>query len=240
MTRAAIYARISRDKAGEALGVARQEADCRKLCADRDWEVIEPPYVDNDVTAYDSTKTRDEYGRLLSDIAGGRVDAVAVWDLDRLHRQPMELEEFVSACDKAGVTQLVTVTSTVDMGTGDGMLVARIKGAVASEEVRKATARIRRKKLELAERGLPSGGGGRPFGYANDAMTIVPVEAKMIQDAADKVLNGATLVSIRDEWRASGVPPVGGGVSLGDEVRPQHSRPTSILRASGAQEGRDW
>lgn len=224
MTRAAIYARISRDKVGEALGVARQEADCRKLCADRGWEVIEPPYIDNDVSAYDPSKTRAHYERLLRDIAAGRVDAVAVWDLDRLHRRPMELEEFTLACERAGVTQLATVTSIVDMGTGDGMLVARIKGAVAAEEVRKTTARIRRKKLELAERGLPSGG-GRAFGYARDGMTIVEPEAAMIREAANKVLDGATLASIRDRWQASGIPPVGGGVWSTKSVRNTLIRP---------------
>jgi hypothetical protein len=144
------------------------------------------------------------------------------------------LEEFVSACDHGGVTQLVTVSGTVDLGSGDGMLVARVKGAVAAEEVRKTTARIRRKKLELAERGLPSGGGGRPFGYDFDAMTVMPVEAAMIRAAADKVLHGATLLSIRNEWRHSGVPPVGGGTWATKSVRNTLIRP----RYAGLREHR--
>ena len=39
--RAGIYVRISSDPKGEALGVARQEADCRKLCQDYGWAVVE-------------------------------------------------------------------------------------------------------------------------------------------------------------------------------------------------------
>lgn len=40
-------------------------------------------------------------------------------------------------------------------------MVARIKAAVAAEEVRKLTGRIRRKHLQLAEAGELSGGGHR-------------------------------------------------------------------------------
>ncbi len=105
IVRAAIYARISSDREGEALGVARQEKDCRRLCADRGW-VVADVYTDNDISATDRRKVRKEHKRLLSDMKAGRVDALAVWDLDRLTRQPAELEDFVKLCDEVGITQL--------------------------------------------------------------------------------------------------------------------------------------
>ncbi|MEV0583029.1 recombinase family protein [Nonomuraea sp. NPDC050310] len=49
--RAAIYCRISQDREGAGLGVARQEADCRKLVELRGWNVA-GVYPDNDVSAY--------------------------------------------------------------------------------------------------------------------------------------------------------------------------------------------
>lgn len=49
-------------------------------------------YVDNDVSA-DSGKPTPEYQRLLADIESGVVYSVIVWHQDRLHRQPIELEE---------------------------------------------------------------------------------------------------------------------------------------------------
>src|SRR5438105_2394327 len=94
---AAIYARISADPSGTALGVARQEADCRSLADRKGWTVTEI-YVDNDLSAY-SGKPRPAYRRLLEDIKGARVDAVIVWHLDRLHRNPKDLEEFFEICD---------------------------------------------------------------------------------------------------------------------------------------------
>jgi len=206
--RAAVYCRISSDRDGERLGVERQEQDLRRICTERGWEVIEPPYVDNDLSAADPRKVRPEYKRLLEDIKRGAVDAVATWDLDRLTRRPIELEDFVAVCDQAGVTQLAFVGGNVDMGTGDGLLVARIKGAVAAEEVRKTRQRIKRKHQELAERGLSHGGGTRPFGFEEDRVTIREPEAVLIREAASRVLAGETLYAIRKDWIERGVRSV--------------------------------
>ncbi|MGZ6527028.1 MAG: recombinase family protein, partial [Actinomycetota bacterium] len=47
---AAIYARISSDRDGLALGVERQLADCRELASRKGWPVAEE-YIDNDISA---------------------------------------------------------------------------------------------------------------------------------------------------------------------------------------------
>jgi len=96
--RAAIYVRFSADPQGTALGVERQRADCEALCERRSWKVAEV-YVDNDVSAT-SSKPRPAYARLLEDIDAGVVDAVVVWDLDRLYRKPAELEDFMLLAEK--------------------------------------------------------------------------------------------------------------------------------------------
>ena len=86
MTRAAIYCRISDDREGGALGVKRQEDDCRALAERRGWPVAEV-FVDNDVSAYNG-HVRPAYRRMLDAMKAGEVDAVVVWHLDRLHRHP--------------------------------------------------------------------------------------------------------------------------------------------------------
>jgi DNA invertase Pin-like site-specific DNA recombinase len=64
--RAGIYARISSDKDGEALGVERQLQDCRALCAKRGWTVApDAEYVDNDISAAKPGKKRPEHERLM-------------------------------------------------------------------------------------------------------------------------------------------------------------------------------
>src|SRR5487761_1325051 len=122
MVRAAIYVRISQDREGAGLGVARQEDDCRALCGRKGWQVA-GLYAVNDVSAY-SGKPRPQWGRLLADIAAGHLDAVACWHVDRLTRSPRELEDVIDLHDKHGV-QLATVTGEIDLSTPTGRLVAR-------------------------------------------------------------------------------------------------------------------
>ena len=182
----------------------RQEKDCRKLCKDRGWSVIEKPYIDNDISAADPKKKRPEYQRLLKDIATGKVNAVVVWDEDRLHRQTLELEGFVSVCESAGMTQLASVGGDTDLNDEGALFMLRIKGAVAAQEVAKMRKRIRRKKLEIAESGAFSGG-ARPFGYEADGLTIRDSEAALIREAASRVLEGSTIYSIRKDWNERGI-----------------------------------
>ena len=103
---AAVYARISSDQTGEGLGVQRQLEDCRRLATERGW-IIGEEYIDNDISAYRG-KTRPEYARMLEDIEAGRRDAVIAYHQDRLTRRPMEWEQFVDLCYRAGVQQLAT------------------------------------------------------------------------------------------------------------------------------------
>jgi site-specific DNA recombinase len=53
---AAIYTRISSDRAGAGLGVDRQEDDCRNLAAKLGWEVA-IVLEDNDISAYSGRET---------------------------------------------------------------------------------------------------------------------------------------------------------------------------------------
>jgi site-specific DNA recombinase len=143
---AAVYARISSDGEGRSLGVQRQLEDCRKLAGERGW-VIGGEYVDNDVSAY-SGRQRVEYGRMCDDLAAGVRDAVIVYNLDRLHRRPVELEDFVALCERVGVRDVATVTADIDLGNDDGLFMARIFAAFAAKESGRKSARIRRKLLQ--------------------------------------------------------------------------------------------
>ena len=191
---AAIYARISQDRTGEALGVGRQVEDCRAEAHRRGWPVAEV-YVDDDLSAY-SGKARPQYRRMLADITDGHVDAVIVWHLDRLHRQPRELEEFVDVCAAAKLKNLATLHGEVDLGTGDGMLLARIMAAVAANESDAKSRRVQRTMLQRAEQGQPHGGSSRPFGYESDKVTVRESEARVIRDLAERLLAGESLSSL--------------------------------------------
>ena len=204
-----MYARISSDRDGDHLGVSRQVEDCERLVARKGWVVAER-YVDDDVSAYNG-KRRPAYRRMLDDIRGGFLDAVVVWDADRLHRQPKELEEFFDVCKDAGVTKLASVSGDIDLSTHDGQFLARILGTVAKKESDDKSRRIRRKHEELAQAGKIAGGGTRPYGYESDRRTVRESEAVVIRDCASRLLAGETIRSLCADLSERDLPTVSGG-----------------------------
>ena len=208
MIRTALYARISDDRSGEGLGVARQRVDCRKLAQTRGWTVTEE-FVDNDISAY-SGKTRPQYEAMLADIREGRFDAVVAYHQDRLTRKPAEFEAFLTACQGAGVTLFATVSGSTDIGQGDGILIARIIAAVAANQSDAASRRIRRKNDERAQAGMPHVSGQRAFGYELDRMTVVESEAEVIRILAARFLAGESLVSLAGWLQSQGIMTTSG------------------------------
>jgi site-specific DNA recombinase len=201
---AAIYARISADVEGTGLGVTRQLEDCRNLAGDRGWPVGDE-YVDNDVSAF-SGKRRRDYERMLADLGSGARDAVIVYNLDRLHRRPAELEEFVALCEQVGVSHVATVTADIDLGNDDGLFMARIFAAFAAKESGRKSARVRRKLLQNAEQGLPHGS-VRPFGYEDDKITRRPAEAAVVREMVNRYLAGQSIRSLTVWLNETGIAP---------------------------------
>jgi len=139
---------------------------------------------------------------MLADIEAGKLDAVVAWDLDRLHRRPVELEHFIDLADKHRLA-LATVSGETDLSTDSGRLFARIKGAVARSEGERKSARQRRAQLQAAERGLPAGG-PRAFGYERDGLTVREAEAKALRSAYTSLLAGRSMVGIARDLDAAG------------------------------------
>jgi site-specific DNA recombinase len=183
--------------------VRRQEEDCRELALRRGWTVT-AVYTDNDISASNG-KPRPAYRRMLGDLREGLAGAVIVWDLDRLHRRPKELEEFIELADEHHIA-LASVGGDVDLSTPQGRMVARIKGAVARQEADQISRRVRRKFDQLAATGHVSNGGRRPFGFTRERMALVPEEATIVQELAARVLAGESLHELVRDLRARKVP----------------------------------
>lgn len=130
--RAAMYLRQSKDRYGNEVRVDDQREDLTKLCTARGWSWTE--YKDNDFGASGrmpgstkASKKRPAYDNMVRDIKAGKLDAIAVWDTDRLYRQPRELEDIIDLADLHGVA-LATVTGDYDLSTPSGRANARIRG----------------------------------------------------------------------------------------------------------------
>ncbi len=216
--RAGIYARISSDPNGTALGVARQEKDARALAESRGWEVIDT-YIDNDISASSyGKKPRTQYLRMLADIESGRINAVAVWALDRLYRRPLDLEHLIPLVEDKHVA-MATVGGDHDLSTRGGLLHARIMGAVAADESRAKSDRQVRSNIQRRERGL-SHGGPRAYGFvSNGTMEPEPAEVAEVQELFARFNGGASLRELVRDLNARAVLTVRGGRWIDSTVR---------------------
>ncbi|KZS65574.1 recombinase family protein [Mycobacterium pseudokansasii] len=238
----AIYLRQSKDRDGNELAVHRQRDACLKLCREKKWHNT-AQYIDNDRSASNG-KRREDYQRMLTDIAAGRIGRVVVWDLDRLHRQPIELEHFMKLADDKHLA-LATVTGDVDLATDNGRLFARIKGAVGMAEVERKSARQKAAAEQLAttqvkvqgNEGARAWWAHRPFGYDADRdgdgkwwvydvkrdrhnpIHKHPKESALLAEAYQEFNRGTALGTVAARWNKAGVTTPQGKPWSGTRVR---------------------
>ena len=233
-TRAGLYVRISDDKAEDAAGVDRQEKDCRAKAAALGWTVT-TIYRENDTSAYKRRAVRlpdgstalrvarPQFRQLLDDLAAGSVEALVAYDLDRVARDPRDLEDLIDVVERQH-RPVASVTGSLNLGDDAGVTMARVMVAVANKSSRDTARRVTRKQRELAEQGRPSGGGIRSYGYAPSGQEVVDVEAEVLRGIAADVLAGRSLVAIASDLSDRGIPTVRGNLDPSGQPKPWHPR----------------
>ncbi|MCW2786982.1 MAG: Resolvase protein [Marmoricola sp.] len=209
--RAAIYARISlddKDDDGEAKrdAVGRQIKDCQAKAVEMGW-IVAGVYEDNDVSASKNVP-RPEYERLMADFRASKVNALVVYDLDRLTRKPAELEAFIDLTSAHNVL-LANVSGDVDLTNANGRMLARFKGAIARQESERIGERVRRQKQQMAERGIPHKGRDRQFGYT-EHWEPHPTEAALVEEMFRRRAGGESTNSICTDFNRRGETTVAG------------------------------
>lgn len=230
--RAGIYCRLSYAPDGSVEKVERQEADCRDLAARQNWPVSDQHvYVDNSRSAWQRTRKRPAWERMLADLETGAIDSIIVYHGDRLMRQPYDLERLISIAERGGV-RIASVSGTRDLDSPDDRFILRIEVAAQCRESDATSRRIRRTLTANRALGKTQRGGYRPFGYgvqvgtkerpdpASGAIVEVPVydldqqvpaEARYVRDAADRLLAGQSQAGVLAWLRAEGVTTTQGG-----------------------------
>jgi site-specific DNA recombinase len=218
---------ISLDQTGEELAVTRQREDCRKIAKDRGWQVV-AEFVDNSISASDRRKARPGYDQLVKAFEAGEFNALICYDLDRLTRQPRQLEDWIEAAEERGL-MLVTANGEADLTTDGGIMFAGIKAQVARAEVRRKSARQSRALLQRAEQGRPPLG-VRLTGYTT-AGTLIPAEAEIVRQVFSRFNAGDSLRGITAWLNESKVPTRNGRTWNPSTVRTILTNPRYAGRA---------
>lgn len=214
--RAAIYVRISQDRVGEGLGVARQLEDCEHLIQQRGWTKT-VVYTENDVSA-SGRKPRPQFQAMLKAVQDRRVDVIVAWALDRLTRNPRDRLALVEACQAHNVVVALVQGTDMDPTSPSGRLLIGLLGEVAQHEIDMKSERQIRAHRQAAEQGRRMGG-RRPFGYNSRGVEIVPEEADAIRDGYVWAQSGVPLAEIARRWNNAGLRTGQNSVWRIDNVR---------------------
>lgn len=208
--RAGKYLRISDDREGKALGVARQDKDTDVLARRERLKVV-GRYVDNDLSA--STKARKErpaYQRLLADAKAGKLDVIIAYTSGRLTRKPREHEDLIDLATEYGIRYVFVRSPSFDLNTAQGRRVARTLAAQDAGEAEEIAERVKDEVKQRAEQGRYHGG-PRGYGISADGTTIIKPEAAHIRRWYDELLAGATLQSMAAEMMRRKIATTSGG-----------------------------
>lgn len=232
-----IYARISRDLAGRAAGVASQVQQCRDLARDRGLTVV-GTFIDNDVSAF-SGEPRPEFRAMLDRIRAGGIDGILCWHVDRLYRRMIDLEEIVALVGEAGVRVDTVKAGDLDLNTASGRAMARVLATMAGYEVDHQIERVKASHVARAREGRFRGG-RPPYGYRlgseKGALEIDPAEAEVIRRTAAHILEGRSILSMVTTLNAEGTPAPRG--SSGTRGKTWHASPLKRIVTNPAVAGK--
>jgi site-specific DNA recombinase len=197
VTRTAAYLRISKDEAGQGLGIERQRQAVTTLAESKGWR-LDPRWVinENDTSAWDDSKPRPGFERLLQGMESGQVEAVVVYSFDRLARRLRDTVRVLDLVEKHAVEMAAVTTGALDLSSAYGRGLAGVLGSLASMEIAAMSDRLKAKAEENAKNGRVTNGGRRPFGYDVRRMVLDEGEAAVIREVANGLLAGESLTGL--------------------------------------------
>lgn len=214
---AGIYCRISLARDGDTTKTDDQERICRDLAERHGWNVIDV-YTDGSKSAWQPSRKRKEWDRMVADIEAGRINGIVVYHGDRLLRTHEDLLTLIRLARTRGI-QLASPAGTRDLGDYDDQFILEIEASMAKRESANTSRRRKAQYERMRREGRtrPGGQGGRAFGFASDGLAHQPPmwcelatrlefsEADAIREMADRVLSGESAYSVARDLTGRGV-----------------------------------
>lgn len=201
--RVVISLRISQDR-DDQQSTENQERESRDYAASKGWEVV-GVYTDLGKSGYKRGVKRPGFDQAMNMVRTKQADIFLVWKISRFTRRIREFHMFLNDLIEAGGS-FDSVTDPVDYMTASGeLLLAMTAGFAQMESAAKADFAESWNTGRTMKGAVPQG--PRPFGYDRiprdkaprdkhgQAITLVPnpVEAEIIQNAAEWLLEGKSL-----------------------------------------------
>jgi DNA invertase Pin-like site-specific DNA recombinase len=226
------YSRVSKDKRGDQRSVEEQDVDNLGVCEAEGWDPGEP-YCDNDLSASRfSRKKRDDWDRLIEDLAERRFHVVILWESSRGDRRLAHWITFLDLCRDIGV--LIHITSherTYDVRKRRDYKTLAEEGLDSADASELTSERVQRGSKSRARKGRPHGrdlyGYERVYGLdekgRRDLVDVVPDErprttsslkgepvsythAGVVREIIERLASGDALRNVAVHLNGRGIP----------------------------------
>lgn len=136
-----------------------QRIDLERVAAQRGWQVVET-YIDHGISGAKGRDQRPAFDRLCRDAAGGKLDVIAAWSIDRIGRSLPHLATFLEELG-AWRVGLYLHQQQIDTSTAAGRAFLQIAGVFAEFEraliVERVNAGLQRARAHGTRSGRPIG-----------------------------------------------------------------------------------
>ena len=216
--RAAIYARVSTLAQEDGYGLQTQEEGYRRYAPVHGY-VVDESHIYHDIESGRALYERPQVLALRDAIHRRAIDAVIIYDLDRLMRDP-DLLAMLFAEAKHAEVEIEFVTAQFDKSP-EGTLLRNILAYVAQKEHEKIRERMMRGHQARVEPGklLPGGTGKALYGYQwnADRTAYLPdeEEAAILRRVFEQAAAGASIRSIARKLTEASIPTPSGGPTWG-------------------------
>ena len=206
-----VYARISRGySAKDTIKCGRQLVEILKSMLNRDCRLGEV-FTDPKKSAWKLHGKRPGFVQVIHRIEKGITQGVFAWHLDRLARQPRDMERLISAAiERQQIGRPFTIASCYgDHLLNGSLLELRIKMAFAAEESEAKSRRLKDKNADDRQRGRIAGG-SVPFGHQPHGDIEIPElqltrERQAVKDGIEALLAGMSLTHVARMWNDRGL-----------------------------------
>ena len=189
----------ARRRAEFSKGIGRQEEDARALAERLGWKIARV-IPEDDTSAFkrrqiklpDGTTAlrtvRPGFRAALDGLASGEFDGLIADDLDRVARDPRDLEDLIDVVEgRRPHIPVESVTGSLRLSNDADITMARVMVAVANKSSRDTRRRVARKHEELAAEGKPGGGGFRGYGFT-EKYEVIEDEARALREIGARIL----------------------------------------------------
>ena len=178
--RVTFYARVSSDKDAQLNSLDNQISYYADFIQKNTAWVYVPGYVDEGITGMMTTK-REDFHRMIEDASAGAFDLIITKEISRFARNTLDSIQYTRQLLTYGVGVFFQ-NDAINTLDDDAELRLTIMAAIAQDEVRKLSSRIKFGHQQAIKKGVVLGN-GKMWGYnqKDGKLTINPKEAEMVK-----------------------------------------------------------